>query len=51
MVGKVVKERHGYYMKEIRITVIQFEGKLAEREIPSFRGAFSSLLRTSLTIT
>ncbi len=26
-------------MKEIRITVIQFEGKLAEREIPSFRGA------------
>ena len=26
-------------MKEIRIAVIQFEGKLAEREIPSFRGA------------
>ena len=26
-------------MKEIRITVIQFKGKLAEREIPSFRGA------------
>lgn len=26
-------------MKEIRITVIQFDGRLDEREIPSFRGA------------
>lgn len=30
-------------MKEIRITVVQFEGELAEREIPSFRGAVMAL--------
>ena len=28
-----------FVMKEIRITVIQFDGRLDEREIPSFRGA------------
>lgn len=28
-----------FVMKEIRITVIQFDGRLDERKIPSFRGA------------